>query len=137
MFWNRNKNGAGAADFAGAGTPVKFNSVDFRDGQQSLFATRMRTEDMLPLLERMDAVGYDSMEMWGGATFDVAVRFLKQDPWERVRVFKQHVKNTPLKMVLRAQNLVGYHAYPDDIVEAFVYQVAEAGIDVFLTFDAL
>lgn len=120
MFWSKSKDkaGSGAADFMNAGVPVKFNSVDFRDGQQSLFATRMRTEDMLPLLERMDAVGYDSMEMWGGATFDVAVRFLKEDPWERVRVFKQHVKNTPLKMVLRAQNLVGYHAYPDDIVEA-------------------
>ena len=139
MFWNKSKDkaGSGAADFMNAGVPVKFNSVDFRDGQQSLFATRMRTDDMLPLLERMDAVGYDSMEMWGGATFDVAVRFLKEDPWERVRVFKQHVKNTPLKMVLRAQNLVGYHAYPDDIVEAFVYQAAEAGIDIFLTFDAL
>ncbi|MBQ7592915.1 MAG: hypothetical protein IJU48_01025 [Synergistaceae bacterium] len=100
MFWSKSKDktGAGAADFVNAGVPVKFNSVDFRDGQHSLFATRMRTEDMLPLLERMDAVGYDSMEMWGGATFDVAVRFLKEDPWERVRVFKQHVKKTPLKM---------------------------------------
>lgn len=139
MFWSKNNNqpGAGAADFMNSGVPVRFNSVDFRDGQQSLFATRMRTEDMLPLLERFDAVGYDSMEMWGGATFDVAVRFLRQDPWERVRIFKQHVKNTPLKMVLRAQNLVGYHAYPDDIVESFVYQAAEAGIDIFLTFDAL
>lgn len=81
-------SGIGAADFAGAGTPLKFNSVDFRDGQQSLFATRLTTADMIPLLEQMDAVGYDSMEMWGGATFDVAVRFLKDDPWERVRTFK-------------------------------------------------
>lgn len=130
-------SGIGAADFAGAGTPLKFNSVDFRDGQQSLFATRLTTADMIPLLEQMDAVGYDSMEMWGGATFDVAVRFLKDDPWERVRTFKKYVKKTPLKMVLRGQNLVGYKAYPDDVVEAFIAQAAEAGIDVFLTFDAL
>lgn len=142
MFWSKKKtvtlpSGIGAADFTNAGTPLKFNSVDFRDGQQSLFATRMTTEDMLPLLDRMDAIGYDSMEMWGGATFDVAVRFLKQDPWERVRLFKQHMKKTPLKMVLRGQNLVGYHAYPDDVVESFVAKAAEAGIDVFLIFDAL
>ena len=144
LFWNKKKapelsapSGIGAADFAGAGTPLKFNSVDFRDGQQSLFATRLTTADMIPLLEQMDAVGYDSMEMWGGATFDVAVRFLKDDPWERVRTFKKYVKKTPLKMVLRGQNLVGYKAYPDDVVEAFIAQAAEAGIDVFLTFDAL
>ena len=144
MFWNRKPTpaailptGIGAADFAGAGTPLKFNSVEFRDGQQSLFATRMTTEDMVPLLTRMDQVGYDSMEMWGGATFDVAVRFLKEDPWDRVREFKKYVKKTPLKMVLRGQNLVGYKAYPDDIVEKFVLKAAEAGIDVFLIFDAL
>jgi pyruvate carboxylase subunit B len=117
--------------------PLKFNSVEFRDGQQSLFATRMTTDDMIPLLERMDQVGYDSIEMWGGATFDVAVRFLKEDPWDRIRVFKKHIKNTPLKMVLRGQNLVGYKAYPDDIVEKFVEKAAEAGIDIFVIFDAL
>ncbi|WP_077611332.1 pyruvate carboxylase subunit B [Clostridium sp. Marseille-P2415] len=140
MFWNRKTQipaGIGAADFAGAGIPLKFNSVEFRDGQQSLIATRMTTEDMIPLLSRMDSVGYDSMEMWGGATFDVAVRFLKEDPWERVRTFKKYVKKTPLKMVLRAQNLVGYKAYPDDIVEKFVEKAALAGIDIFLIFDAL
>lgn len=138
MIFNRKSTaGSGAADFLGAGTPVKFNSVDFRDGQQSLFATRMTTQDMIPLLERMDQVGYDSMEMWGGATFDVCVRFLKEDPWDRVREFKKRVKKTPLKMVLRGQNLVGYKAYPDDVVDSFVYQAAEAGIDVFLIFDAL
>ena len=97
----------------------------------------MTTEDMLPILPLMDEIGYDSMEMWGGATFDVAVRFLKEDPWERVRAFKRHMKKTPLKMVLRAQNLVGYRAYPDDIVEKFVEKAAEAGIDIFLIFDAL
>lgn len=140
MFWNRKTKvieGAGAADFANAAAPVKFNSVDFRDGQQSLFATRMTTADMAPLLTRMDEVGYDSMEMWGGATFDVMVRFLREDPWDRVREFKKYVKKTPLKMVLRGQNLVGYHAYPDDVVEAFVAQAANAGIDTFLIFDAL
>ncbi len=140
MFWNRKTQipaGIGAADFAGAGIPLKFNSVEFRDGQQSLIATRMTTEDMIPLLSRMDSVGYDSMEMWGGATFDVAVRFLKEDPWERVRIFKKYVKKTPLKMVLRGQNLVGYKAYPDDIVEKFVEKAAEAGIDIFVIFDAL
>lgn len=140
MFWNKKQNppdGIGAADFANAGVPLKFNSVEFRDGQQSLLATRMTTADMAPLLTRMDHVGYDSMEMWGGATFDVAVRFLKEDPWERVREFKRYVKKTPLKMVLRAQNLVGYRAYPDDIVEKFIANAAAAGIDIFLIFDAL
>ena len=140
MFWNKKASlpsGHCASDFAGAGTPVKFNSVEFRDGQQSLFATRMTTADMVPLLNAMDQVGYDSMEMWGGATFDVAVRFLKEDPWDRIREFKKYVKNTPLKMVLRGQYLVGYKAYPDDIVEKFVEKAADAGIDVFLIFDAL
>ena len=118
-------------------TPLKFNSVEFRDGQQSLLAARVRTEDMIPFLKRMDEVGYYSMEMWGGATFDVAVRYLKQDPWERVRVFKQYVKKTPLKMVLRGQNLVGYKAYPDDVVRSFVSLAAKNGIDIFLIFDAL
>lgn len=117
--------------------PLKFNGVEFRDGQQSLFATRLTTAEMVPLLTRMDNVGYDCLEMWGGATFDVAVRFLKDDPWERVRTFKKYVTKTPLKMVLRAQNLVGYQAYPDDVVEAFVARAAEAGIDIFLIFDAL
>ena len=97
----------------------------------------MTTEDMVPLLTRMDDIGFDSMEMWGGATFDVAVRFLKEDPWDRVRTFKKYMKKTPLKMVLRGQNLVGYKAYPDDIVEKFVEKAAEAGIDIFLIFDAL
>ena len=141
MFWKRKEAPAAASAVAPlpalTGAPLKFNSVEFRDGQQSLFATRMTTEDMLPILPLMDEIGYDSMEMWGGATFDVAVRFLKEDPWERVRAFKRHMKKTPLKMVLRAQNLVGYRAYPDDIVEKFVEKAAEAGIDIFLIFDAL
>lgn len=132
MFWNKKQKLTERS-----GLPLKFNSVEFRDGQQSLFATRMTTADMVPLLTRMDQVGYDSMEMWGGATFDVAVRFLKEDPWDRVREFKKYVKNTPLKMVLRAQNLIGYKAYPDDIVEKFVEKAALSGIDIFLIFDAL
>ena len=127
---------AGGMTFASS-TPVKFNSVEFRDGQQSLLATRVTTEDMIPLLKRMDEVGYDSMEMWGGATFDVCIRYLQDDPWNRVRVFKRFMRHTPLKMVLRGQNLVGYRAYPDDIVEKFVECAAQAGIDIFLIFDAL
>lgn len=126
----------GQTQFA-SNTPVKFNSVEFRDGVQSLLATRVTTADMVPFLDRMDAVGYDSMEMWGGATFDVCIRYLQDDPWERLRTFKQHMQHTPLKMVLRGQNLVGYHAYPDDIVERFVACAARNGIDVFLIFDAL
>lgn len=140
MFWKKKAappSGAGAADFIGAGVPLKFNSVDFRDGQQSLFATRFTTEDMVPVLSMMDEIGFDSMEMWGGATFDVALRYLNEDPWDRIRTFKKYVKKTPLKMVLRGQNLVGYRAYPDDVVEKFVENAAAAGIDVFLIFDAL
>lgn len=124
-------------DFYKSQNPLKFNSVEFRDGQQSILATRVTTEDMLPFLSKMDQIGYETMEMWGGATFDVCVRFLQEDPWERVRTFKKYVKNTPLKMVLRGQNLVGYRAYPNDIVEKFVQASADAGIDIFVIFDAL
>ena len=91
----------------------------------------MTTDEMIPLLEEMDEVGFATMEMWGGATFDVCIRYLQEDPWERLRIFKQHVKKTPLKMVLRAQNLVGYQAYPDDVVEEFVARAADNGIDIF------
>lgn len=116
---------------------VKLSSVEFRDGQQSLLATRMTTADMLPILEKMDMVGYSCMEMWGGATFDSCLRFLGEDPWERVRQFKRIVKKTPLRMLLRGQNLVGYRQYPDDVVERFVVAAADAGIDIFLVFDGL
>lgn len=139
-MWNKKSNYTKeikVSDVVNSVTPIKFNSVEFRDGQQSLLSTRMTTQDMIPLLTRMDQVGYDSMEMWGGATFDVAVRFLKEDPWDRIREFKKYVKKTPLKMVLRAQNLVGYKAYADDVVEKFVEKAAEVGIDIFLIFDAL
>ena len=118
-------------------TPVRFNSLEFRDGQQSMLATRVKTKDMLPFLERMDKIGFENMEMWGGATFDVCIRYLNDDPWERLRKFKAVMKNTPLKMVCRGQNLVGYKAYPDDIVRRFITAAARNGIDIFLIFDAL
>ncbi len=116
---------------------VGISSVDFRDGQQSLLATRIKTEDMIPILEKMDSIGFECMEMWGGATFDVCIRFLQEDPWERIREFKKRVKKTPLRMLLRGQNLLGYRQYPDDIVEKFVGAAAAAGIDIFLIFDSL
>lgn len=117
--------------------PVKISSVELRDGQQSLLATRIRTEDMLPILPKMDEVGYECIEMWGGATFDVAIRYLGDDPWDRVREFKKLCKKTPLRMLLRGQNLIGYKQYPDDVVEKFVELAAKAGIDKFLVFDGL
>lgn len=117
--------------------PVKLASCDFRDGQQSLIATRMRTEDMLPILPAMDDFGFECIEMWGGATFDACVRFLQEDPWERLRAMKAICKKTPLRMLLRGQNLLGYTPYPDDIVERFVTKAAENGIDIFLIFDGL
>lgn len=118
-------------------TPLKLSSCDFRDGQQSLIATRMRTDDMVPILKAMDDFGFSCIEMWGGATFDTCIRFLKEDPWERIRVFKEHVTKTPLRMLLRGQNLLGYTPYPDDIVERFVTVAANSGIDIFLIFDGL
>ncbi len=117
--------------------PVRITDTTFRDGHQSTLATRFRTEDMLPIAEQMDEVGFHSMEVWGGATFDVATRFLNEDPWERLIELKKRIKKTPLQMLLRGQNLVGYRNYADDVVEAFVEQAAEAGIDIFRVFDAL
>lgn len=116
---------------------IRIASVEWRDGQQSLLATRIKTEDMLPILSQMDEVGYDSMEMWGGATFDTAIRYLGDDPWDRIRAFKHYVHKTPLRMLLRGQNLLGYKQYPDDIVNKFVELAANAGIDIFLIFDGL
>ncbi|MDN5376150.1 MAG: oxaloacetate decarboxylase (Na+ extruding) subunit alpha, partial [Thermacetogenium sp.] len=115
----------------------KITDTTLRDAHQSLWATRMRTEDMVPVLEKLDEVGYFSLEMWGGATFDVCIRYLNEDPWDRIRIIKKHVKKTPLQMLLRGQNLVGYANYPDDVVEAFVDKAAEVGIDIFRVFDAL
>ncbi len=117
--------------------PVKITDTTFRDGHQSTLATRFRTEDMLPIAEKMDAVGFHSMEVWGGATFDVTTRFLNEDPWERLVELKKRIRKTPLQMLLRGQNLVGYRNYADDVVEAFVHEAAEAGIDIFRVFDAL
>ena len=120
-----------------ASFPVKVQDLTFRDGHQSLFATRGRTEDMLSVAAEMDKVGFYSVEMWGGATFDTMHRFLNEDPWERIRTLKKHIVKTPFSMLLRGQNLVGYRNYADDIVEAFVQQACENGIDIFRVFDAL
>ncbi len=117
--------------------PIRITDLTFRDGHQSLFATRMTTEDMLPIAEKMDSIGFYSMEVWGGATFDVMTRFLNEDPWDRVRLLKQKMPNTKLQMLLRGQNLVGYRNYADDVVEAFVEKATEVGIDIFRVFDAL
>jgi pyruvate carboxylase subunit B len=117
--------------------PLKITDLTLRDGHQSNFATRMRTEDMLPIAEEMNKAGFYSMEVWGGATFDVACRFLNEDPWDRPRVLKKLMPDTPLQMLLRGQNLVGYRNYADDVVEAFVKHAAECGIDIFRIFDAL
>ncbi|WP_425917752.1 sodium-extruding oxaloacetate decarboxylase subunit alpha [Pseudomonas sp. GWSMS-1] len=108
-----------------------------RDAHQSLLATRMRTEDMLPICDKLDQVGYWSLEVWGGATFDACIRFLKEDPWERLRKLKAALPNTRLQMLLRGQNLLGYRHYSDDVVKAFVAKAAVNGIDVFRIFDAM
>jgi len=116
---------------------VFVSDLVLRDGHQSLIATRMRTEDMLPICDRLDAIGYWSLEAWGGATFDSCIRFLKEDPWERLRKLKTALPNTPIQMLLRGQNLLGYRHYSDDVVEAFVAKAAENGVDVFRIFDAM
>ena len=116
---------------------VGITETAIRDGHQSLLATRMRTEDMIPALEMMDAVGYHSIECWGGATFDTAMRFLKEDPWERLREIKRRLKNTPTQMLLRGQNAVGYRHYADDVVRVFCERAVENGMDIFRIFDAL
>ncbi len=116
---------------------VKITDTTFRDSHQSLLATRMRTRDMLPIAEELDEVGFFSMEVWGGATFDVCIRYLNEDPWERLKALKSKIKNTPLQMLLRGQNLVGYRHYPDDVVRKFVEKAFENGIEIFRVFDAL
>ncbi len=116
---------------------LKITDTTLRDGHQSLWATRMATEDMLPILEKLDQMGYHSLEVWGGATFDVCLRFLNEDPWERLRLIKKHVKNTPLQMLLRGQSLLGYMHYPDDVLEAFIHKTVESGMDIIRIFDAL
>ncbi len=117
--------------------PVKIMDTTFRDGHQSLLATRLRTDDMLPIMDEVDSVGYHSIEVWGGATFDVMKRFLNEDPWERLRKLKKVLPNTPLQMLLRGQNLVGYRNYADDVVKDFVMHSADCGMDIYRVFDAL
>mgnify|MGYP003302900338 FL=1 len=108
-----------------------------RDGHQSLLATRMRIEDMLPIAEKLDRVGFWSMESWGGATFDACIRYLGEDPWERIRELKKAMPKTPQQMLLRGQNILGYRHYADDVVEKFVERSAVNGVDVFRIFDAM
>jgi oxaloacetate decarboxylase alpha subunit len=116
---------------------IKICDCTLRDGQQSLIATRMRIEDMLPILGKMDEIGFSAMEVWGGATFDSCLRYLREDPWERLRKFRSAFKHTKLQMLLRGQNILGYRDYPDDIVETFVRKSIENGIDIIRIFDAL
>ena len=116
---------------------IKITDTTFRDAHQSLMATRLRTEDMVPVAEKMDKIGFHSMEVWGGATFDAATRFPGEDPWDRLRTFKKLIPNTPLQMLLRGQSLVGYRNYADDFVDTFIENSADAGIDIFRVFDAL
>ncbi|AOV17069.1 oxaloacetate decarboxylase subunit alpha [Acidihalobacter aeolianus] len=118
-------------------TQVHITETVLRDGHQSLIATRMRTQDMLPACERLDKAGFWSLEVWGGATFDACLRYLKEDPWERLRLLRDALPNTRLQMLLRGQNLLGYRHYSDDVVRAFVASAAGNGIDVFRVFDAL
>jgi len=116
---------------------VQVTDTILRDAHQSLIATRMRIEDMLPACKKLDSIGYWSLEVWGGATFDACVRFLKEDPWDRLRKLRQALPNTRLQMLLRGQNLLGYRHYSDDVVQAFVTRAAANGVDVFRIFDAL
>src|SRR5680860_1401205 len=116
---------------------IEITDTTLRDAHQSLWATRMRIGGIVPILRRMDGIGYHSVECWGGATFDSCLRFLDEDPWERLRTIKHHTRNTPLQMLLRGQKIVGYRHYGDEIVRAFVRQAADSGIDIFRVFDAL
>jgi pyruvate carboxylase subunit B len=121
----------------GPKNPIRIQDNTFRDGHQSLLATRMRTEDMIPIAEQMDNVGFWAMEVWGGATFDTTHRFLGEDPFDRLKILKKYIKKTPFTMLLRGQNLVGYRNYADDVARLFVDKSCEAGMDIFRVFDAL
>ena len=118
-------------------TRVEIIDTTFRDAHQSLIATRLTTDDMIAIAEKMDRIGFYSMEVWGGATFDVCIRYLNEDPWERLRLLREHIRKTKLQMLLRGQNVVGYRHYPDDVVEKFVELAHRNGIDIFRVFDAL
>lgn len=117
--------------------PLGITDVVLRDAHQSLFATRLRLDDMLPIAEKLDKVGYWSLETWGGATFDACIRYLGEDPWERIRALKEAMPNTPQAMLLRGQNLLGYRHYADDVVDKFVERAKTNGVDVFRVFDAM
>src|SRR5690554_7838462 len=117
--------------------PLGITDVVLRDAHQSLLATRMRLDDMLPIAEKLDQVGFWSLESWGGATFDACIRYLGEDPWERIRELKKAMPRTPQQMLLRGQNLLGYRHYADDVVEKFVERAAHNGVDVFRVFDAM
>ncbi len=116
---------------------VHITDTILRDAHQCLIATRMRTEDMLPICEKLDKIGFWSLEVWGGATFDACIRFLKEDPWQRLRDLKKNLPNTPLQMLLRGQNLLGYRHYSDDVVNAFIEKASENGMDIYRIFDAM
>ena len=116
---------------------VKLTELVLRDAHQSLFATRMVTADMLPICEKLDKVGFFSLEAWGGATFDACIRFLNEDPWERLKKLKAALPKTPIMMLLRGQNLLGYRHYADDVVAKFVEYAAKDGVDIFRIFDAV
>jgi oxaloacetate decarboxylase (Na+ extruding) subunit alpha len=133
----RNKPSSDEPKKAETRIPLRITDTTLRDAHQSLWATRMRTSDMLDILEVMDNAGFYSLEMWGGATFDVCLRFLREDPWERLRLIKTKMKKTPLQMLLRGQNVVGYRNYPDDLLDRFVALACKNGIDIFRIFDAL
>src|SRR5574344_352955 len=116
---------------------IRFTDTTLRDAHQSLWATRLRTDDILAIAGAVDDAGYYSLECWGGATFDVCLRFLRENPWERLRQIKAACKKTPLQMLLRGQNILGYKHYPDDVVERFIALACENGMDIFRIFDAL
>ena len=126
-----------AKDTAAGAGPVGITELVLRDGHQSLVATRMQLADMLPICEKLDRVGYWALEAWGGATFDACVRFLREDPWERLRKLRQALSRTRIQMLIRGQNLLGYRHYADDVVRSFVARAADNGVDVFRVFDAL
>lgn len=116
---------------------VEITETVLRDAHQSLIATRMTTEQILPIVEKLDNIGYHSLEAWGGATFDACLRFLNEDPWERLRKIKDRAKKTPIQMLFRGQNILGYRHYADDIVEYFVQKSIANGVDILRIFDAL
>ncbi|MBR5280796.1 MAG: oxaloacetate decarboxylase subunit alpha, partial [Clostridia bacterium] len=116
---------------------VRITETALRDAHQSLIATRLTTEEILPIVEKLDAIGYNALECWGGATFDACLRFLNEDPWERLRKIKEKAKKTPLQMLLRGQNILGYKHYADDVVDYFVQKAVANGMDIIRIFDAL